>query len=90
MRKYKTILSVYQNQDIEREFFSNTTIFINAVDPQPNSESIINNIYYLIDKLKIKGGKNEIDITRYNINTLQAPFPFFNSKRCIVLNKIYD
>jgi hypothetical protein len=87
MRSYKTIFSAYQNQDIDREFFSNTTVFFNGVDVGLPSFTIINNIFTLENRLVIKGGKNEIDVTRYDINTLDANFM---GKRCIVLNKIYN
>jgi hypothetical protein len=87
MRKYKTIFSAYQNQDVDREFFSNTTIFLFGADIGLPSFPIINYIYYLETKLKIKGGKNEIDITRYNINTLDS---MGMGKRCVVVNKIYE
>jgi hypothetical protein len=87
MRSYRTVFSVYQNQDIDREFFSNTTIFFNGVDVGLPSYTIINNLFYLETKLIIKGNKNEIDVTNYNLNTLDFNFM---GKRCIVLNKIYN
>jgi hypothetical protein len=86
MRTYKTSFSVYQNIDINRTFFSNTTIFLNAYPVGIEGVPLINNIFILETILKIKGGKNEIDVTDYNINTIHDML----GRRCIVLNKIYD
>jgi hypothetical protein len=88
MRTYKTSFSVYQNIDINKIFFSNTTIFLNAYPIGIEGEPLINNIFSLQTILKIKGGKNEIDITDYNINTNLDKLG--RGRRCIILNKIYD
>lgn len=85
MRTYQTLFSVYQNQDIDREFYSNTTIFLNAYPVGIEGIPYINNIFNLETTLKIKGGKNEVDFTNYNINTIHDMF----GRRCIVVNKIY-
>ena len=78
---------MFQNQDIDKQFFCNTTIFLNAYPIGTEGVPTINNIFFLETKLKIKGGKNEIDITNYNINTIYDLD--FMGRRCIVLNKIY-
>jgi hypothetical protein len=82
MRKYRVNFYSYKETGIyERIFYSNTTFIINlgnSVFP-----TILNNIYTMLDfqRLKIKGGSNEIDETLYNINTQRGTY---------VVAKIYE
>jgi hypothetical protein len=73
MRKYKVNFYAYYysgaNTIEQRTFFSNTIKFIN-ISPVPINPPIINNILSINPNstLTIKGNKNEIDTTEYNIN----------------------
>lgn len=77
MREYKvTFYSFYEDSRpvFEKIFNGNTTFIIN----RGNSffPTILNNIYTMLDfqRLKIKGNKNEIDETLYNIYTERGVF----------------
>jgi hypothetical protein len=80
MRKYKVNFYAYYNDGynntIEQKiFFSNTIKFIN-INSLPINPPILNNILSINPNstLTIKGGKNEIDTTTYNINSGKAIF----------------
>jgi len=80
MRKYKVNFYAYYNDSYnntieQRIFFSNTIKFIN-IDTLPINQPIINNILKINPNstLTIKGNKNEIDTTTYNINSGKAIF----------------
>jgi hypothetical protein len=82
MRKYRVNFYSYSNNSFEEKtFFSNTIKFINLV-PFVIYSPIINNIYNMnpLSTLTIKGGKNEIDTTTYNI---------FSGKIIFILTKDY-
>jgi hypothetical protein len=72
MRKYRvTFYSYYDDSfpTFSRIFFGNTTFIINRGNIF--STTILNNIYNMLplSTLKIKGNKNEIDNTQYDIYT---------------------
>jgi hypothetical protein len=80
MRKYKVNFYAYYNDGInntieQKIFFSNTIKFIN-INPFFIGQPIINNLYKMKPDsiLTIKGNKNEIDTTTYNINSGKAIF----------------
>jgi hypothetical protein len=75
MRSYKVNFYSYKEISInEKIFYANTTFIINLGNSF--SPTILNNIYTMLDfqRLKIKGNKNEIDETLYNINTLRGVY----------------
>jgi hypothetical protein len=80
MRKYKVNFYAYYNDGynntIEQKiFFSNTIKFIN-INPLPIGIPILNNILSINPNstLTIKGNKNEIDTTTYNIESGRVIF----------------
>jgi hypothetical protein len=80
MRKYRVNFYAYYNNGYtntieQKTFFSNTVKFIN-INPLPIGEPILNNILTITPNstLTIKGNKNEIDTTTYNINSGKAIF----------------
>jgi len=82
MRKYKVNFYNYRELTIQEKIFkANTTFIIN--NGNFASRTILNNIYIMLpfSTLKIKGGKNEIDETLYNIDTFRGVY---------VIAKIYE
>ena len=76
MRKYRVNFYAYTNETIEEKiFFSNTIKFIN-IGTLPIYEPIINNLLIIKpdSTFTIKGGKNEIDTTNYNMQSGKTLF----------------
>jgi hypothetical protein len=86
MRKYRVNFYAYYysgaNTIEQRTFFSNTIKFIN-ISTVPINEPIINNILKINPNstLTIKGNKNEIDTTEYNI---------ISGKLILIISKDYN
>ena len=76
MRKYRVNFYSYVGNIIdEKIFFSNTIKFIN-INPLPINQPIINNLLTInpASTFTIKGGKNEIDTTMYNLQSGKSLF----------------
>lgn len=83
MRKYRVNFYSYIGNVInEKIFFSNTIKFIN-VNNLPINQPIINNLLTInpSSTFTIKGGKNEIDTTMYNLQS---------GKLLFILTKDYE
>jgi hypothetical protein len=83
MRKYRVnFYSYFNGENTEKTFEANTTIFINY-SALLIYTPIINNVFQMKPQsiFKIKGNKNEIDETRYNI---------FANKGIFILTKTYN
>lgn len=76
MKKYKvTFYNYFDAQIVEKIYNSNSIIFKNEVTDILGTP-IINNIFKMQtnQQIKIKGNKNEIDVTNYFIQAIKGIF----------------